>query len=126
MTMAGADVVLVHGAWHGAWCWDGVVAELERAGISAATIDLPFTGLDDDIAAARQLIESSGEPTVVLGHSYGGEVIGRAAVDLPNVKRLVFLAAFQVDRGDDTVGLLRRYGSTLPDALQISDRGIMV
>jgi pimeloyl-ACP methyl ester carboxylesterase len=121
-----ADVVLVHGAWHGAWCWDAVVVELDRAGVSVATVELPLTGLDDDVAAARKVIEAAGDGTVVLGHSYGGEVIGRAAAGLLGVKRLVFLAAFMIDRDEDAAAIMERYQSTLPSAIQVSDRGIVV
>ena len=46
-------VVLVHGAWHGPWAWDGVVAELERLGVPVDAVELPFTGFPDDAAAAR-------------------------------------------------------------------------
>src|SRR5262249_44022254 len=95
------DVVLVHGAWHGAWCWDGVVAALEGNGISVTAVELPLTGLDSDVAAARRAIQDAGERVVVVGHSYGGEVIARAAAGLPTVKRLVFLAAFMLDNDDD-------------------------
>ena len=119
------DVVLVHGAWHGAWCWDGVVAALERDGISAVAVDLPLAGLDDDVAAARRAIEAAGEGVVVVGHSYGGEVITRAAAGMP-VKRLVFLAAFMLDNDDDQGAVMSDYGSTLPSALQFSEISLTV
>ena len=54
-------VVLVHGSWHGAWCWDQVVDELTREGVSSVAVELPFTSYDDDVAAARTAIESAGE-----------------------------------------------------------------
>ena len=120
------DVVLVHGAWHGAWCWDGVVEALERDGISVTAVELPLTGLDDDVAEARRAIEAAGDGAVVVGHSYGGEVIGRAAAGVEGVKRLVFLAAFMLDRDDDQGAVMSDYGSRLPGALQFSESGITV
>jgi len=120
------DVVLVHGAWHGAWCWDGVVAALERHGISVTAVELPLTGLDDDVAAARREIQDAGEGVVVVGHSYGGEVIARAAAGLPSVKRLVFIAAFMLDNDDDQGSVMTDYGSPLPTALQFSETGLTV
>src|SRR5207244_2209251 len=52
-------VVLVHGAWHGAWCWDGVVDALEHNGISVTAVELPLIGLDNDVAAARRAITAA-------------------------------------------------------------------
>jgi pimeloyl-ACP methyl ester carboxylesterase len=120
------DVVLVHGAWHGAWCWDGVIAALERDGISVTAVELPLTGLDDDVAAVRREIEHAGDGLVVVGHSYGGEVISRAAADLPTVKRLVYLAAFMLDNDDDQGAVMSDYGSALPSALQFSETNLTV
>ena len=97
-------VVLVHGAWHGAWAWDGVVAELTRRGIESEAVELPFTGFDDDAATARDAIERAGPGVVVCGHSYGGFVISAAARGLP-AAHLVYLCAFMVDEGEDPWGL---------------------
>jgi pimeloyl-ACP methyl ester carboxylesterase len=115
--------VLVHGAWHGAWCWDGVVDELGRQGIPATAVELPLTGLYDDAAAVRHAIEAAGPGCVVVGHSYGGTVIGAAAAGLP-VARLVFLAAFMVEAPEEQMTHLA--GSPLLDALVVDDRGLTV
>jgi pimeloyl-ACP methyl ester carboxylesterase len=94
-------VVLVHGAWHGPWCWEGVVAALEARGIEADAVELPLAGYAADCDAARAAIEAAGDGAVVCGHSYGGAVISRAASGLPNVSRLVYLTAFQTEPGED-------------------------
>ena len=94
------SVVLVHGAWHGAWAWDGVVAELERLGVAVEAVELPFTGFADDAATARSVIERAGSGAVVCGHSYGGFVISAVARDLA-VGHLVYLCAFMVDEGEN-------------------------
>ncbi len=88
------QIVLVHGAWHGAWCWDGVLAELHDRQIDAFAVELPFTGFEDDVDAVRSAIGSAGEPVVVCAHSYGGAVVSQAVVQLQNVGHLVYLAAF--------------------------------
>jgi pimeloyl-ACP methyl ester carboxylesterase len=88
------QIVLVHGAWHGAWCWDGVLAELHDRQVDAFAVELPFTGFEDDVDAVRSAIGSAGEPVVVCAHSYGGAVVSQAAVQLQNVGHLVYLAAF--------------------------------
>src|SRR5580692_477064 len=108
-----SEVVLVHGSWHGAWCWDGVVDELTRAGVGSVAVELPFTSYDDDVAVARAAIESVGEGYVVLGHSYGGMVITQAASGLTGVSRLVYLAAFQADEGEELSAVLAQEPSKL-------------
>lgn len=94
-----SNVVLVHGAWHGAWCWDAVLNELGPRDVEAVAVELPFSGFDDDVAAARSAISSAGPDVVVCAHSYGGVVVNEATVDLRNVGHIVYLAAF-INTGD--------------------------
>ena len=86
--------VLVHGAWHGPWCWDGVRAELRDRGIDAVAVELPFTGFADDVESARSAIAADGDRVVVIAHSYGGAVVSQAIAELTNVAHVCFLAAF--------------------------------
>jgi pimeloyl-ACP methyl ester carboxylesterase len=110
------SVVLVHGAWHGAWAWDGVCAELARLGVAAEAVELPFTGFPDDVTAAREAIERAGPGAIVCGHSYGGFVISAAARDLP-VERLVYLCAFMVDEDENPWGMWFSQHVPLHDAI---------
>lgn len=110
------DVVLVHGAWHGAWVWDAVVAELERGGVSVEAVELPFTGFPDDARTARAAIERAGRGTVVCGHSYGGFVVSAAARGLP-VGHLVYLCAFMADESEDVMPLWFSRHVPLHDAM---------
>ena len=91
-------LLLVHGAFHGAWCWNRLRPELERLGIPCETVDLPFTSTEDDVAAVRRAIDSSDESVTVLGHSFGGAVISAAAAEGGSpygaTAALVFLTAF--------------------------------
>lgn len=91
-------LLLVHGAFHGAWCWNRLTPELERLGLSCETVDLPFTSTEDDVATVRRAIDSSGESVTVLGHSFGGAVISAAAAEggapYGTTTSLVFLTAF--------------------------------
>jgi len=91
-------LLLVHGAFHGAWCWDRLRPELERLGISHQTVELPFTSTEDDVAVVRDAIDGSDEDVMVLGHSFGGAVISAAAAEggkqYGRVTSLVLLAAF--------------------------------
>jgi pimeloyl-ACP methyl ester carboxylesterase len=105
-------VLLVHGAWHGAWCWDPVVAELDARGVRAVALDLPghgadtgaLTDLHGDAERVRHALDDFDEPVVVVGHSYGGVVITEAGVH-PNVAHLVYIASFNVDEGETAMGV---------------------
>jgi pimeloyl-ACP methyl ester carboxylesterase len=99
--------VLVHGAWHGAWCFDRVVEALRALGIDAIAVDLPGHGddigplgdLHTDAACVREVLDGLDGDCVLLGHSYGGAVITEAGVH-PNVRHLVYLTAFALDAGE--------------------------
>src|SRR4029078_2664773 len=73
-------IVLVHGAWHGAWCWDAVVARLDAEGRRSIAADLPSvssTGatLADDAACVRAALDAVHGEGLLVGHSYGGGVV---------------------------------------------------
>lgn len=111
-------IVLVHGAWHGAWCWAPLQAELDRRGIASIAIDLPghgassapLTGLHGDAAAVSasldELHRRSDAPVVLVGHSYGGAVITHAAAGRNDIAELVYVAAFALDDGESVLGAL--------------------
>jgi pimeloyl-ACP methyl ester carboxylesterase len=121
-----AGVVLVHGAWHGAWCWGPVVEALERRGVEVAAVELPLSGFLDDVRVAREAAGAMGPDTVLVGHSYGGLVISEAAVDLPSVSRLVYVTAFMSEAGEDATAILTDYGSAVMEAVEITDAGVIV
>jgi pimeloyl-ACP methyl ester carboxylesterase len=116
-------VVLVHGAWHGAWCWNDVVEALEAKGIEVDAVELPVTSHADDITEARRAIEAAGPGAVVCGHSYGGLVISNAASGLP-VGRLVYLTAFMTDTGENALGYMNAHPSPLMTAMR-TDTGTL-
>jgi pimeloyl-ACP methyl ester carboxylesterase len=111
-------IVLVHGAFHGAWCWDDVVAELTERGLDCDAVELPLTSFSDDITSARSAIAAAGDGAVVCGHSYGGCVIS-AAADQPGVRRLVYLCALQVDAGEDPNTIMSAMPTALREAVQV-------
>lgn len=102
--------VLVHGAWHGGWCWHRVAANLQRASHRAIAPDLKSLGRDrtppgditldtwtEQIAA---LVQSQSEPVVLVGHSLGGIVLSEVAERIPEqVRTLVYVAAFLLESG---------------------------
>jgi pimeloyl-ACP methyl ester carboxylesterase len=101
------SVVLVHGAWHGAWCWQRVEAALQSRGIAALAVDLPGRGasaeplgdLPADVAFLSAVLGSLAGPVIVVGHSYGGAVITGAGRH-PAVSHLVYLSALALDEGE--------------------------
>jgi pimeloyl-ACP methyl ester carboxylesterase len=95
-------IVLVHGAFADASSWNGVVAPLQRAGYTVIAPANPLRGIVYDATYTASVVKTITGPVVLVGHSYGGAVIGQAAADLPNVKALVFVDAFALDVGEDT------------------------
>jgi pimeloyl-ACP methyl ester carboxylesterase len=102
--------VLVHGSWHGAWCWYKLVPRLEKLGHTVIAPDLPSLGRDRTPVNRVSLVtwrrrvceavESASEPVVLLGHSRGGIVISEVAEHLPErVQALVYLCAFLLRDG---------------------------
>ena len=112
--------VLVHGAWHGAWCFDPVVAGLRDRGIDAVAVDLPGHGDDPgplgDLhtasARVREVIDGLDGDCVLLGHSYGGAVITEAGVH-PKVRHLVYLCAFALDAEESCMAAAVREAEVL-------------
>jgi pimeloyl-ACP methyl ester carboxylesterase len=100
-------LVLVHGAWHGAWCWQPTLTALAVAGIKAHTVHLPFEGLEADATALRGLLDQIDGQKVVVGHSYGGMVISEATADRDDIAELVYLCALMLEIGDDPVATFR-------------------
>ncbi|MCB0984099.1 MAG: alpha/beta hydrolase [Ilumatobacter sp.] len=134
-------VVLVHGAWHGAWCYAALQAELDRRGVPSLAVDLPGHGaslapLTDLHGDARCVVDTLAvlgergvESPVLVGHSYGGAVITQAAAWFPAVAHLVYLAAFALDDGESVMGALRafpRHDVALSAAMRPLDDGTSV
>ena len=108
--MSERTVVLVHGAWHGAWCWEPVVDALRASGVPAIAVDLPghgadngpFTDVHGDAARVSEVLDTITGPVVLVGHSYGGVVITEAGVH-PSVEHLVYIAALNAGEGESAV-----------------------
>ena len=105
--------VLVHGGFTDGWYWGETATRLEKEGHRVHIAELPSTGIDpsalggvaDDVAEVRRLVRASGEPVVLVGHSYGGMVITEAA-DEPSIAHRVYLSAFWAERGQALMDLL--------------------
>jgi pimeloyl-ACP methyl ester carboxylesterase len=92
-------IVLVHGALIDGSAWRGVYDVLVRDGYPVSVVQQPLTGLDDDVAATKRVLDQQSGPVVLVGHSYGGAIITVAGAD-PRVKALVYVAELVPDAGE--------------------------
>lgn len=113
-----ATFVLVHGSFHGAWCWSKLVPELESLGHRVATLDLPAQGDDEtpvaevtfdaNVTRVVEVIERQSEPVVLVGHSFGGATITATAERVPDrIALLVYITAF-IPRDGESVNDITR------------------
>lgn len=111
-------IVLVHGAFADSSSWNGVVARLSADGFKVVAAANPLRGVASDARYVASVLDSIAGPVVLVGHSYGGTVISGAAVSKPQVKSLVYVAAFAPDEGETVAQLAGKFpGGTLVEAL---------
>src|SRR6266849_11090904 len=112
----------------GAWCL-GRRLQLERRqadGYQVTAPQFPMTALADNVARLREVLALQNGPTIVAGHSYGGQIITALGTDAPGVVGLVYIAAFALDEGESLGALLSQ--GPVPPALvhqSIDDRGFV-
>ena len=99
-------IVLVHGGWADSAGWNEQVTKLQRLGYPVIAPANPLRGLASDAAYVRSVLLTIETPIVLVGHSYGGAVISNGAIDVPNVKALVYIAAFAPDKGESLLKLV--------------------
>jgi pimeloyl-ACP methyl ester carboxylesterase len=118
------NIVLVHGAWADGSSWRGVIGRLQKAGHNVMAPQFPLTNLADNVARLRQVLALQDGPTVVAGHSYGGQIMTALGTDAPNVVGLVYVAAFGLDEGE-SIGALLGQGEPTPAVahIRVDDQG---
>ena len=118
------NIVLVHGAWADGSSWSGVIRLLQHDGYNVTAPQFPLTSLDANVARLRQVLTAQTGPTVVAGHSYGGQIMTALGTDAPNVAALVYVCAFGLDEGE-SIGALLAQGDPTPALanLRIDDQG---
>ncbi|QNK61654.1 alpha/beta hydrolase [Pedobacter sp. PAMC26386] len=119
------NVVLVHGAFADGSGFKSLYTELAAKGYHVTIVQNPLTSLEDDVNAVKVALDKQDGPAVLAGHSWGGTVITEAG-NHPKVAALVYIAAFQPDKGESTVQWLQ----TAPPApengvLAPDDKGIV-
>jgi pimeloyl-ACP methyl ester carboxylesterase len=102
------NIVLVHGAWADGSSWSAVIEHLQADGYRVTAPQFALTRLADDVARLRQVLARQNGPTLVAGHSYGGQIITALGTDAPNVVGLVYIAAFGLDEGESIGALLEK------------------
>jgi pimeloyl-ACP methyl ester carboxylesterase len=107
------NIVLIHGAWADGSCWSGVIERLQADGFEVRAPQFPMNSLADDVARLRQVLAFQDGPTLIAGHSYGGQIMSALGADAPNVVGLVYIAAFGLDEGE-SLGALLSQGPVTP------------
>jgi pimeloyl-ACP methyl ester carboxylesterase len=107
------NIVLVHGAWADGSCWSAVIEQLQADGYHVTAPQFPMTSLEANVARLRQVLTLQPGPTVVAGHSYGGQIMTALGTDAPNAVGLVYISAFGLDEGE-TIGALLEQGPPTP------------
>jgi pimeloyl-ACP methyl ester carboxylesterase len=119
--------VLVHGAGHGAWCWELTERDLAEHGHRSVSLDLPLTGLEEDAATVRDCLDTVPESVILVGHSYGGLVISKAAGGRSDIEHLVYVAAILVGADENIMSLAGDYpASPLMEKIEYTPEGFMV
>jgi pimeloyl-ACP methyl ester carboxylesterase len=109
----GPNIVLVHGAWADGSSWSWVIEQLQAEDHHVTAPQFPLTSLANDVARLRQVLDFQDGPTIVVGHSYGGQIMTALGTDAPNVVGLVYIAAFALDQGE-SLGALLSQGPVTP------------
>ena len=107
------NIALVHGAWADGSSWSAIIERLQADGYHVTAPQFPMTALADDVARLRQVLDFQDGPTIVAGHSYGGQIMTALGADAPNVAGLVYIAAFGLDEGE-SLGALLSQGPVTP------------
>src|SRR5262245_60783775 len=107
------NIVLVHGAWADGSCWSAVIERLQADDYHVTAPQFPESSLAADVARLRQVLARQNGPTLVVGHSYGGQIVTALGADAPNVVGLVYIAAFGLAEGE-SIGALLAQGPPTP------------
>ncbi len=122
----GPSILLVHGAWADGTTWQKVIPRLTKKGFNVTAVQLPLKSLQDDVATTKRAIEMQKGDVVLVGHSYGGAIISAAGANNPNVKGLVYVAAFAPDAGETLQGLFDKFPpSKLVSAISPDSEGFL-
>jgi pimeloyl-ACP methyl ester carboxylesterase len=116
------NIVLVHGAFVDGSGWRPVYDILKRDGYNVTIVQQPLSGLAEDVAATKRMLERQDGPSILVAHSYGGAIITEAGID-PGVVGLVYIAAHAPDENETETGNGKRFPAAGRDAIQKTPDG---
>ncbi|NNN07721.1 MAG: alpha/beta hydrolase [Acidimicrobiaceae bacterium] len=131
--MSTPTFLLVHGAWHGSWCWQRLGAELDERALAYDALDLPSSSgrdasadMNTDVAALRRFSQGRG-PVVLVAHSYAGTVVTEAAPTIDGLIGIVYIAALVPHLGQTASDVTKEYGrrSALDATMSRDDEGFL-
>src|SRR5260370_15464209 len=108
------NVVLVHGAWADGSSWSDVIRTLQASGFTVTAPQFPETSLAADVARLRHVLRRQTGPTIVAGHSYGGQIMTALGTEAPHGLALAYIAALGLDKGASLGRLLSGWPPTAP------------
>lgn len=122
-------VVLVHGAFAESASWDGVVSRLQAKGYTVVAAANPLRSVQGDAKYVASVVDSIPGTVVLVGHSYGGQVIANVNAAKKNIKALVFVAGFAPEAGESAEALSGKFpgstlGPTLAPPVALPDGGV--
>jgi pimeloyl-ACP methyl ester carboxylesterase len=100
------NIVLVHGSWADGSCWSAVIERLQADGYQVTAPQFALGPLANDVARLREVLNRQNGPTILVGHSYGGQIMTALGTDAPNAVGLVYIAAFGLDEGESLGALM--------------------
>lgn len=128
MTNTGSTMVLIHGAWHGAWCFEKIIPLLQAQGQRVLAPDLPrqgvTIGLTDYVNTVLEVVSAQTQPVILLGHSLGGMIISQVAERVPEkIASLIYLAAYVPRHGQSLWAIAENAASAhLSPYLKINEK----
>ena len=117
------NILLVHGAWADGSSWSDVIAQLQARGYNVTAPQFPESSLADDVARLRQVLALLDGPTLLVGHSYGGQIMTALGEETPNVVGIVYIAGFGLDKGESIGARCKRAPDPPLAHLKIDSRG---
>jgi pimeloyl-ACP methyl ester carboxylesterase len=117
------NIVLVHGSWADGSSWSEVIPRLQADGYHVTAPQFALGALAGDVARLREVLTRQHGPTIVAGHSYGGQIMTALGTDAPNVAGLVYIAAFGLDQGESLGELMAGPPTPALAHLEVDDQG---
>ncbi|GAA6614397.1 alpha/beta fold hydrolase [Scytonema sp. NUACC26] len=115
------SIVIVPGGFFDGTSWQHVISLLQQDSYTVTAVQNPLISLPDDIATTKRVIDAQHGPVVVVGHSYGGDVITAAAANNPQVKALIYVSAFAPEPDESISQLNGKYPPPLISTALVTD-----